>query len=159
MESKEVEFKIIKPKIADIPNIRNLALKEIQNGVLLDRSEDDIANAIRSYNIIKNANGEIIASSALYIYSMILGEIRSLIVKEDFRRKGLASKLVNSLIEDAKDLGLKEILVLTYKKEVFTKLDFKEIDKAKIPNHKIWADCIKCKRFPICDEIALIKTL
>ena len=48
MESKEVEFKIIKPKIADIPNIRNLALKEIQNGVLLDRSEDDIANAIRS---------------------------------------------------------------------------------------------------------------
>ncbi|RDU57877.1 N-acetyltransferase [Helicobacter sp. MIT 99-5507] len=159
MEVDKVEFKIIKPKIADIPNMRNLVLKEVQNGVILDRSEDEIANTIRSYKIIKNANDEIIAFSALYIYSMILGEIRSLIVKEDFRRKGLASLLINALIEDAKELGLKEILVLTYRREVFEKLDFKEIDKAKIPNHKIWADCIKCKRFPICDEIALIKTL
>lgn len=159
MEFDKVEFKIIKPKIADIPNMRNLVLKEVQNGVILDRSEDEIANTIRSYKIIKNANDEIIAFSALYIYSMILGEIRSLIVKEDFRRKGLASLLINALIEDAKELGLKEILVLTYRREVFEKLDFKEIDKAKIPNHKIWADCIKCKRFPICDEIALIKTL
>ena len=154
-----VTFKIIKPKISDIPNMRNLALKEIQNGVILDRSQDEIANTIRSYKAIKDDNGNIIAFSALYIYSMTLGEIRSLVVKEDFRRKGLASKLINSLIEDAKDLGLKEILVLTYKREVFEKLDFKEIDKEKIPNHKIWADCIKCKRFPICDEIALIKTL
>ena len=104
-------------------------------------------------------NDEIVAFSALYIYSMILGEIRSLVVREDCRRKGLASLLINALIEDAKDIGLKEILVLTYKREVFEKLDFKEIDKAKIPNHKIWADCIKCKRFPVCDEIALIKTL
>ena len=153
------KFTIIKPKIADIPYMRNLVSKEVQNGVILDRSEDEIANTIRSYKAIKNNNDEIIAFSALYIYSMILGEIRSLIVKEDFRRKGLASLLVKSLIKDAKDLGLKEILVLTYKREVFEKLGFKEIDKAKIPNHKIWADCIKCKRFPICDEIALIKTL
>ncbi len=154
-----MDFRIFKPILSDIPNMRNLVLPEVQNGVILDRSEDEIANTIRSYKVVKNANDEIVAFSALYIYSMILGEIRSLVVREDCRRKGLASLLINTLIEDAKDIGLKEILVLTYKREVFEKLDFKEIDKAKIPNHKIWADCIKCKRFPVCDEIALIKTL
>ncbi len=154
-----MDFRIFKPILSDIPNMRNLVLPEVQNGVILDRSEDEIANTIRSYKVVKNANDEIVAFSALYIYSMILGEIRSLVVREDCRRKGLASLLINALIEDAKDIGLKEILVLTYKREVFEKLDFKEIDKAKIPNHKIWADCIKCKRFPVCDEIALIKTL
>ena len=154
-----MDFWIFKPILSDIPNMRNLVLPEVQNGVILDRSEDEIANTIRSYKVVKNANDEIVAFSALYIYSMILGEIRSLVVREDCRRKGLASLLINALIEDAKDIGLKEILVLTYKREVFEKLDFKEIDKAKIPNHKIWADCIKCKRFPVCDEIALIKTL
>lgn len=154
-----MDFRIFKPILSDIPNMRNLVLPEVQNGVILDRSEDEIANTIRSYKVVKNANNEIVAFSALYIYSMILGEIRSLVVREDCRRKGLASLLINALIEDAKDIGLKEILVLTYKREVFEKLDFKEIDKAKIPNHKIWADCIKCKRFPVCDEIALIKTL
>lgn len=154
-----MDFRIFKPILSDIPNMRNLVLPEVQNGVILDRSEDEIANTIRSYKVVKNADDEIVAFSALYIYSMILGEIRSLVVREDCRRKGLASLLINALIEDAKDIGLKEILVLTYKREVFEKLDFKEIDKAKIPNHKIWADCIKCKRFPVCDEIALIKTL
>lgn len=154
-----MDFRIFKPILSDIPNMRNLVLPEVQNGVILDRSEDEIANTIRSYKVVKNANDEIVAFSALYIYSMILGEIRSLVVREDCRRKGLASLLINALIEDAKDIGLKEILVLTYKREVFEKLDFKEIDKEKIPNHKIWADCIKCKRFPVCDEIALIKTL
>lgn len=154
-----MSFRIIKPILSDIPNMRNLVSLEVQNGVILDRSEDEIANTIRSYKAIKNDFDDIVAFSSLYIYSMTLGEIRSLIVREDCRRKGLATLLINSLIDDANNLGLKEVLVLTYKREVFEKLNFKEIDKAKIPNHKIWADCIKCKRFPVCDEIALIKTL
>jgi len=38
-------------------------------------------------------------------------------------------------------------------------LDNKEIDKKDLSNQKIWADCIKCKHFPVCDEIALIKKM
>ncbi|PHQ55600.1 MAG: GNAT family N-acetyltransferase, partial [Sulfurimonas sp.] len=34
-----------------------------------------------------------------------------------------------------------------------------EIPKESLPEHKIWADCIKCKHFPICNEVSLIKTL
>ena len=26
-------------------------------------------------------------------------------------------------------------------------------------NHKIWADCIKCIHFPVCNEIALVYKL
>lgn len=154
-----MEFVILKPNLLEIPKMRNLVLPEVQKGVILDRSEDEIANAIRSYSVVKNKNGEIIAFCALHIHSMILGEVRSLNVREDYRRRGLATMLINTLIDEAKVLYLKEVLTLTYKKEVFEKLGFKEIEKEKLPNHKIWADCIKCTRFPICDEIALIKTI
>lgn len=154
-----MEFVILKPNLLEIPKMRNLVLPEVKKGVILDRSEDEIANAIRSYSVVKNKNGEIIAFCALHIHSMILGEVRSLNVREDYRRRGLATMLINALIDEAKVLHLKEVLTLTYKKEVFEKLGFKEIEKEKLPNHKIWADCIKCTRFPICDEIALIKTI
>jgi amino-acid N-acetyltransferase len=50
-------------------------------------------------------------------------------------------------------------LTLTYQKEFFEKLGFVEIPKESIPDKKIWADCIKCKFFPNCNEIALIKHL
>lgn len=154
-----MEFVILKPNLLDIPHMRNLVLPEVQKGVILDRSEDEIATAIRSYSIVRNKQNEIIAFCALHIHSISLGEVRSLNVHEDYRRKGIATMLINTLINEAKNLRLKEVLTLTYKREVFEKLGFKEIQKDKLPNHKIWADCIKCIRFPICDEIALIKTL
>jgi len=41
----------------------------------------------------------------------------------------------------------------------FEKLGFSEIPKESLPDHKIWADCINCKHFPICNEVSLIKTI
>jgi len=34
-------------------------------------------------------------------------------------------------------------------------LGFADIDKANLPQ-KIWGDCIRCPKFPECDEFALI---
>ncbi|HIQ27595.1 MAG TPA: GNAT family N-acetyltransferase, partial [Sulfurovum sp.] len=54
-------------------------------------------------------------------------------------------------------LGVEEdVLVLTYLPAFFEKLGFSEISKELIPEHKIWADCIKCIHFPICNEVALV---
>jgi amino-acid N-acetyltransferase len=72
---------------------------------------------------------------------------------------GLGRRLVEALIEEGRKLGLKELLVLTYAKPFFEKLGFKEIPKESIPEKKIWSDCIKCKFFPVCNEVALIKYL
>jgi len=46
-------------------------------------------------------------------------------------------------------------LVLTYRQRLFENFGFNVIAKETIPDTKIWLDCIKCKHFPICDEIAL----
>ncbi|MGX2982527.1 GNAT family N-acetyltransferase [Helicobacter sp. 23-1045] len=107
----------------------------------------------------KATNAPIIAFAALQILSPTLAEIRSLIVGESYRRMGLATHLINHILDEARALNIKEVLALTYQKEVFAKIGFVEIAKDSLPNQKIWADCIKCKKFPICDEIALLKTL
>ncbi|WP_066386525.1 N-acetyltransferase [Helicobacter himalayensis] len=154
-------YSIQKPTLSDIEEMRALVSVEVERGVILERSIDEMANAIRSYHIARenpseqNKKGKIIGFCALYVYSSTLGELRSLIVDEKHRGKGIASTLIESVKKEAKELGLNEILVLTYKEKLFQKLGFVIIDKA-LPNHKIWADCIKCKHFPICDEVALI---
>ncbi len=154
------KFSISKPTLRDIPAMRNLILPEVQRGIILDRTEDEMASAIRSYSVVReNGSNNIIAFAALQILSPTLAEIRSLIVGESYRRLGIATALILHLIIEGESLNLKEILTLTYQKEVFAKIGFKEIAKDSLPNQKIWADCIKCKKFPICDEIALLKTL
>ena len=92
---------------------------------------------------------------ALHIHTDSLAEVRSLVVKESYRNKGIATELINNVIKEAKELKLQRLLVLTYKKNFFESFGFVEIPKESIPETKIWADCIKCKHFPVCDEVSL----
>ena len=103
---------------------------------------------------------EILAGFAsLKIFNADLAEVRSLIVAPQFRRRGIARAIVNELLDEARFYGLKSVFTLTYQKEFFERLGFTEIPKDELPVQKIWADCIKCKKFPVCNEIALIYTL
>lgn len=103
---------------------------------------------------------EILAGFAsLKIFNADLAEVRSLIVAPQFRRRGIARAIVNELLDEAKFYGIKSVFTLTYQKEFFERLGFTEIPKDELPAQKIWADCIKCKKFPVCNEIALIYTL
>jgi len=153
-----MEYKIIKPVLNNIKDIQEVLQDYVKEGIILKRDDDEVAMNIRSYVVCYKEN-EAIGVGALHIFSPFLGEIRSLAVKKEFHSKGIGKKIVNSLLEEAKNLGLKEVLVLTYKKEFFEKLGFIEIPKESIPDKKIWADCIKCKFFPNCSETALIKHL
>jgi len=149
-------IEIKKPTLKEVEAMRNLLRPEVERGVILERTADEIANAIRSYNVAWE-EGEIVGFCALHIHSPSLAEIRSLIVKESHRGRGIATSIIEVSLKEALGLGVKEVLVLTYQRTLFEKLGFVEVSKEAIPDHKIWTDCIKCKYFPICEEIALIK--
>ena len=100
-------------------------------------------------------NSQIIGVCALNIIWEDLAELRSLAVLKKCWRKGIGSKLVKACIQEASDLGIKKVFCLTYHKDFFSLLGFTEIDKSQLP-HKIWADCLKCSKFPDCSEIAMI---
>lgn len=153
-----MKINYVKAKLYDIEKMRELVLPEVQSGVILERSEDEIATNIRSYTLAF-AGTELVGFTALHIHTRHLGEIRSLIVKEGFRGKKIGETLVNCALDEGKALGLEKVLSLTYKQSFFERLGFAEIPKESIPEHKIWADCIKCKYFPICNEVSLIKNL
>lgn len=149
----EIKFK--KPKPKDIKAMQNLVAKEVEAGIVLPRSDDEIATNIRSY--ILACDGErIIGFCALHIHTINLAEVRSLVVSPEFRGFGVGSKLVEEIIKEARHYEIKSVFTLTYRKNFFENLGFKEIPKSTLPAQKIWADCIKCKHFPVCDEIALI---
>ncbi|QOG12987.1 N-acetyltransferase [Arcobacter sp. FWKO B] len=144
-----------KPLVYDIEAMQNLVAEEVEKGLILYRTANEMATTIRSYIVAKDGD-MIVGFVALHIHSVTLGEVRSLIVKEGYRNQGIGQNLIKRSLHEASALGLKEVLTLTYQKSLFEKLGFNEIPKESIPEQKIWADCIRCKHFPICDEISLI---
>ncbi|OHD97922.1 MAG: GNAT family N-acetyltransferase [Sulfurimonas sp. RIFCSPHIGHO2_12_FULL_36_9] len=153
-----MSVELTKARLSDIDNMQKLVIPEVEAGVILARSSDEIATNIRSYILAKEGD-EIVGFCALHIHTPSLAEIRSLVVKEGKRGMGIGQSLIARAIEEAQMLGLQKVLSLTYKQSFFEKLGFVEIPKESLPEHKIWADCIKCKHFPVCNEVSLIKTL
>ncbi len=144
-----------KATLHNIPAMQKIVAKEVAEGIILKRDNDEVATNIRSY-VLAFLDGELVGYGALHIHSLELAEIRSLIVLPKARGRGVGAKIVEFCKEEAKELGVKEILVLTYIPDFFKKLGFSEIEKEKIPNHKIWQDCIKCVHFPNCNEVSLV---
>jgi amino-acid N-acetyltransferase len=149
-------IQLFKAKLTDIPDMQKLVKDKVKDGTILARSEDEVATNIRSYVLAKE-KGKLVGYTALHIHSPRLAEIRSLIVDEVYRGQHIGKRMVEFTLEEAKALGVGEdVLVLTYLPAFFEKLGFKEINKEVIPEHKIWADCIKCIHFPVCNEVALV---
>jgi len=152
-------IELVKAKLSDIPAMQAMVVSEVKDGIILNRSEDEVATNIRSYVLAKN-NGILVGYTALHIHSSRLAEIRSLIVDQEYRGQNIGKMMMEFMLNEARALEVKEdVLVLTYLPVFFEKLGFNEINKELIPEHKIWADCIKCIHFPVCNEVALVYKL
>ncbi|MGA1790812.1 MAG: N-acetyltransferase, partial [bacterium] len=128
-------------------------------GELLPLSLSEIYDRLRDFFVYLDNSPEnppeIRGVCALHFIWEDLAEIRSLAVHEDFRKRGIGSQLVNACLKEAGTMDVKRIFCLTYNKKFFSLLGFRQIDKSELP-HKVWADCIKCSKFPDCAEIAMI---
>ncbi len=148
-------MKLVKATLKDIPDMLELVAEEVKSGVILDRNAEEIATNIRSYVLAKEGE-RLVGYTALHVHSPRLAEIRSLIVDEAFRGRSVGKEMVLFALDEARGLGLQEILVLTYVPQFFLRMGFEEIAKESIPEQKIWADCIKCIHFPVCNEVSLM---
>lgn len=148
---------IRKARISDVKEIQKLLTNYASRGEMLSRSLSELYDSLRDFYIFED-EGKVIGASALHIVWEDLAEIRSVAVAEGAGRRGIGTQVVGACLDEARSLGLKRLFCLTYKPDFFGKLGFQVVDKSQLP-HKVWGDCIKCVKFPDCDEIAMILEL
>ena len=146
-----------KAQIQDVKEIQKLLTFFANRGDMLSRSLSELYEALRDFYIFEE-DGKLLGTAALHIVWEDLAEIRSVAVAEDAGRKGVGTQLVQACIDEARAIGLKRLFCLTYKPNFFGKFGFRIVDKSELP-HKVWGDCMKCVKFPDCDEIAMIMDL
>ncbi|MCX5808269.1 MAG: N-acetyltransferase [Proteobacteria bacterium] len=146
-----------KASIKDIKQIHSIVNTAASNGEMLPRSLGELYDNLRDY-LVYVEDGKIVGTGALHICWEDLAEIRSVCVVESSRRTGIGRKLVNACLEEAKEFQVDRVFLLTYQDGFFKKCGFNIVDKKDLPQ-KIWSDCIKCPKFPECDEIAMVKTV
>jgi len=148
---------IRKAILQDARQIHRLLLNYAKDGLVLSRSLMEIFEAIRDFYVFVEGD-RVVGAAALNICWEDLAEVRSLVVDESFSGRGIGKHLVEACLSEARTLGIGRVFALTYQQVFFEKLGFSVIEKSELPQ-KIWGDCIKCAKFPECDEIALSRSL
>ncbi|MCL6613031.1 MAG: hypothetical protein K6U03_00175 [Firmicutes bacterium] len=70
----------------------------------------------------------------------------------------LGRRLVQTLLEEARELEIKRVFALTYQPGFFERCGFRLVQKEEMPQ-KVWKECINCPKFPHCDEVAVLYEL
>lgn len=148
---------IRKAILQDARQIHQLLLAYAKDGLVLSRSLMEIFEAIRDFYVFVE-NEQVVGAAALNICWEDLAEVRSLVVHENSGGRGIGKHLVEACLSEARQLGIGRVFALTYQQTFFEKLGFQVIEKSELPQ-KIWGDCIKCAKFPECDEIAMSLSL
>ena len=148
-----------KARIGDVRTIHKILNTYAADGKLLPRSLSELYTHIRDMFVwALPETGQIVACCSLHVVWEDLAEIRSLAVEKEHQGRGIGAKLVQACLQEARELGIPRVFVLTYEAEFFQKQGFVIVDKHIFPQ-KIWADCLHCNKFPDCDETALLLDL
>ncbi len=140
-------------RLPDAVPIQKLLMEYVSQGIVLSRSLVEIYQSIREFKVAEE-DGVLIGVCSLHIWWEDLAEVRSLVVLPGREKQGIGSRLVEATLEEARRMGLKRIFALTYKPDFFSRLGFSVVDKSELPQ-KVWGDCVKCPKFPQCDETAV----
>ena len=145
---------IRKASLNDPPAIAKLVNDFASRELMLPRSLNDVYEDIRDF-FVAEEGGRLIGCAALHVSWEGLGEIRSAAVLEECQHKGIGRALMDACLAEARQLGMKRVFALTYAPGFFRHFGFREYPKEQLP-HKVWGDCLKCPKFPNCDEVAML---
>lgn len=153
--SKNNSDVVVRPAtIHDVVYIHDLVDTYAHMGNLLPRPMNELYRHLRDFFVAEKDN-KIVGCGALEIFTETLGEVRSLVVADDQKGNGFGQLLVEYIIEEARNTGLKKIMALTYVPEFFYKIGFEMVEKNTLPE-KVWGVCIKCYKYNKCDEVAVV---
>jgi amino-acid N-acetyltransferase len=143
--------------IGDVPTLHHLLEIYASKGNLLPRTMSELYRHLRDFFVIE-IDSKVVACGALEIFTEDLGEVRSLVVDEAHEGRGLGRLLVERIADEARAIGLRRLMALTYVPAFFSKLGFRIVEKDTLPE-KVWGVCVKCYKYNQCDETAVLKEL
>jgi amino-acid N-acetyltransferase len=146
-----------KPRLTEVVAIKALLDEAVAQGSVLPRELPELYENVRDFYVYVDESG-LGGCVALHIDMVDLAEVRSLVVAAHLRGRGIGEQLVEAVLHEAQGLNIARVYALTRVPGFFQRVHFHEVDKLELP-YKVFKDCTRCRLFPGCDEIAMVRDL
>jgi amino-acid N-acetyltransferase len=141
----------------DVAAIHRLIAENLEVGHLLPRGLDDIAGHISRF-IVAAVDDRVAGCAELAPLSPDVAEVRSLVVDEPFRGRGIGPAVVTRVAAAATTGGFSTLCAFTHEPSLFVRMGFTIVPHIWVPE-KVAHDCTACALFRRCGQHAVTLAL
>jgi amino-acid N-acetyltransferase len=124
-------FKVREARTSDVRAIQ--AIREPFLGKRLQHHElVGLYEKVPEFKVVVDEKDQVVAAGALHVMWEDLAEVRAVVVDDKLRGQGIGHILVDALLEEAKNLGIKRVFCLTFETSFFAKHGFEEISDVPV---------------------------
>ncbi|MFY7897477.1 MAG: amino-acid N-acetyltransferase [Candidatus Planktophila sp.] len=118
---------VIRPaRTSDVKAIRQLVDSYAAPGKMLTKETVTLYEGVQEFTVAEEG-GVIVGCGALHILWEDLAEVRTVAVQESRQKEGIGHKILEKIIERAREVGVNRIFCLTFQTEFFGRHGFEEI--------------------------------
>lgn len=128
-------------RTSDIRTIRDIVRPHAESRVLVSKDAVTYYEAVQQFRVAE-VDGEVVGFGALHVMWEDLAEIRTLAVRPEAKGLGVGSRLLEALVEDARELGVERLFCLTFEVDFFSRHGFDVIEGQAV-DPEVYAELVR----------------
>ncbi|GAA4597688.1 amino-acid N-acetyltransferase [Actinoplanes octamycinicus] len=134
---------IRRARTGDVKAIRALVDTYTTDRRLLSKATVTLYESVQEFWVaVDEADDTVAGCGALHVMWEDLAEIRTVAVHPDKRGRKIGHKIVEVLLDQARELGVRRVFCLTFETRFFGSFGFAEIDGAPVP-HAVYEQLLR----------------
>jgi amino-acid N-acetyltransferase len=121
--------------------IRAIVAPMAQSRVLIAKEAVTYYEALQQFRVAE-LDGQVVGCGALHVMWEDLAEIRTLAVRPEAKGAGVGSALLDALVEDARQLGVRRLFCLTFEVDFFSRHGFEPIEGQAV-DPEVYAELLR----------------
>lgn len=119
-------------RTSDVRAIRALVAPLAERRVLVSKEAVTYFESLQEFRVAE-VDGRVVGCGALHVMWEDLAEIRTLAVAPEMLGTGLGGRLLEALVEDAREIGVARLFCLTFETDFFVRHGFEAIEGQAVP--------------------------
>ena len=135
-------MQIRRARTKDVRAIRALVDTYTEDRRLLSKATVTLYESVQEFWVAVDEHDDVHGCGALHVMWEDLAEIRTVAVDPAYRGRKIGHKLVDHLLDQARELGVARVFCLTFETRFFGSFGFTEIDGAPVP-HAVYEQLLR----------------
>ena len=138
-----MEHIIRRARTRDIRAIAGLVAENVASGRVLRKATVTLYEDVQEFWVAERiSDHQVVGCGALHVMWEDLAEIRTVAVDESCQGHGIGHRLVEALLDSAREVGVARVFVLTFATGFFARHGFEEIEGTPV-SHEVYAELLR----------------